>query len=170
MTRVLPAALLCAACATSQTMTAAPAAADPSQLLSDAASEWWQKTLERYPTWATYLGDRRYDDRLTDISPAARKAWVDYAASMKARLDAIDPARLTAGDRVTWDALRTGVVDTIDGEVCRDAEWSVDQLGGVQVNLGEIGNFHSLREARDADTLVARYTAAGVLLKQHVEN
>lgn len=145
-------------------------AADSAMLLADAASDWWAKTMERYPTWASYLGDRRYDDRLTDISPAARKAWVDYASTMKGRLDAIDAERLGASDRVTWDMLRTAVVDTIDGEVCRSEQWEVDQLGGVQVNLGEIPTFHTVQSAKDAKTLIARYTAAGGVLAQHVTN
>ena len=33
--------------------------------------EQWEQTLENYPEFATYLGDHRYNDRLTDMSIAA---------------------------------------------------------------------------------------------------
>lgn len=126
--------------------------------------------MERYPTWASYLGDRRWDDQLTDLSPEAREAWVASARAMKARLAAIDAAALPPEDRVTLDALVNQLDDVIDGEVCRLDEWTVDQLGGPQVSLGEIPTFHSVGTARDAQTLVARYTAARGMLAQHVEN
>ena len=28
----------------------------------------WEQTLENYPEFATYLGDHRYNDRLTDMN------------------------------------------------------------------------------------------------------
>ena len=34
----------------------------------------WERDLADSPLQATYLGDRRYDDRLPDISPAAEDA------------------------------------------------------------------------------------------------
>src|SRR5262249_11732848 len=33
--------------------------------------EYWQWTLREYPEFATYVGDHRYDDRLSDQSAAA---------------------------------------------------------------------------------------------------
>ena len=32
----------------------------------------WEQTLENYPEYATYLGDNRYNDRLTDMRLDAR--------------------------------------------------------------------------------------------------
>ncbi|MEM9488527.1 MAG: hypothetical protein AAGC55_05255, partial [Myxococcota bacterium] len=61
---------------------AASVPVEPSPLLAEATTgisnpalaallrehwEWWMKSQ---PTWATTLGDRRYDDRIPDRSPA----------------------------------------------------------------------------------------------------
>jgi hypothetical protein len=38
-------------------------------------ADQWEATMARYPTWATSLGDHRYDAELTDASQEAHDAW-----------------------------------------------------------------------------------------------
>ena len=42
--------------------------------LDQLADDYWSAWLERHPTFATQLGDRRFDDRLDDQSADARDA------------------------------------------------------------------------------------------------
>src|SRR5438552_2379692 len=42
--------------------------------LRDLADEYWNQRMEANPLEATEFGDHRFDDRLPDISPAARAA------------------------------------------------------------------------------------------------
>ena len=42
--------------------------------VTELADEAWQGTLASDPMYATTLGDRRFDDRLADIDPAAHAA------------------------------------------------------------------------------------------------
>src|SRR5204863_2322014 len=40
-----------------------------SEALRSLGDRFWEGYLSAYPTWATVIGDRRFDDRLEDVSP-----------------------------------------------------------------------------------------------------
>ena len=48
--------------------------ADPNAAVNDLADRFWEGILERDPTWATLLGDERYNDRWPDLGAARRAA------------------------------------------------------------------------------------------------
>lgn len=65
----------------------------------------WQWRLRTYPEWATYRGVHRYGGRLNDRSRQAEDKGYAHARERLARLRTIDPARLAATDRVSYDIL-----------------------------------------------------------------
>jgi uncharacterized protein (DUF885 family) len=145
------------------TSTAATTAGEALRSLADG---FWDTYLATNPTWATVIGDRRFDDRLEDISPEAidaRLAWLDGVA---ATASAISPTELTPAERVTRQmledeskggaaAIRTGV-----------HEWTVDPLGGPTVSLLDLVDYQSIRTPEDGRALVARWQAIGPHLDQ----
>lgn len=73
-------------------------------------TEWFKAYIEKVmsdePMTATRLGDHRYDDRLEDLSPDARKARLDRDKSALADLKkSIDPKKLELADRVDFEIL-----------------------------------------------------------------
>lgn len=79
MTR--PLALLCLA------LTAANAcAADDTKALHDFFAAEWEYTMQRNPTWASQLGNRRWNARWDDLSPAAIEAEHQHNHDALARL------------------------------------------------------------------------------------
>jgi uncharacterized protein (DUF885 family) len=123
------------------------------------------------PTWATNLGDRRFDDRLGDLSAEATEAHIATARRMLDQLQALDPASLERPqNRVTWAVLDAILRRTIDGQICQGETWDVDQLYGVQVRLPGLVNSHSIRTQRDVETLATRYRAVPTLIEQHIAN
>jgi len=141
--------------------TAAPATA-----LDRLAAEYWQAFLERNPTFATAIGDRRFDDRLEDDSPAARKAW-------RGRLDAFERTLADAGDdgdpttrAALAEALRTDRAH-LDADL---AAFNIDPMDGPQVALLNIPSFQPIRSAAEADALLARWRAMPALLDQAGDN
>ena len=49
-------------------------ALDPNAAVNDLADRFWDGVLERDPTWATLLGDERFNDRWPDLGPNGRAA------------------------------------------------------------------------------------------------
>ncbi|MFC5477571.1 DUF885 domain-containing protein [Massilia suwonensis] len=63
----------------------------------------WQWRLEHQPEYATTLGDRRYNDRLSDLSLSAVRARREHLRAMLDEARAVDRAGLTAQERLSLD-------------------------------------------------------------------
>jgi uncharacterized protein (DUF885 family) len=133
------------------------------------ADEYWESVLVASPTLATLLGDRRFDDRIEDISAGAegalRAAWSDQLA----RVDAIDVEQLDATDRVTHSLLRGELAQNIEGLTLRLTELRSDQMGGVHADLLTMAPQLDAPTAASAAALVERHRQIGTLLDQALE-
>src|SRR5262249_26658878 len=79
--------------------------------LREVVADYWNVLLRRHPIEASiYVGDHRFDDRPNDPSVAAYTAWLGKLRATRAALDAIDPAGLSAPERVDRTVL-LGMID-----------------------------------------------------------
>jgi uncharacterized protein (DUF885 family) len=132
-----------------------------SEALRDLAAAFWEDHLRTDPMWATILGDRRFDDRLPDRSPAATRARGESLAATVAAASAIDPAALADGERVTRQLL----VDEAGGQLAALRtgihEWDVNQLDGPLVSLLNLPGYQTIERPADGELMVARWRAIG---------
>jgi uncharacterized protein (DUF885 family) len=139
--------------------------------LAAAVADHWEYLMRWAPTFATTLGDHRYDDRLAPRDAAAFAAAAAERAALLARLAAIDPGALHATDRVTHALLAGRLSAEHDFDACKFHEWSVDSGGSSLLGeLSYITESHTVREASDAANLVARLRQAESLIDATVEN
>jgi uncharacterized protein (DUF885 family) len=140
------------------------------EALRSLADRFWDEYLAAHPTWATVIGDRRFDDRLEDVSPEAIEARIRWLDGVTARADAIPPDQLSAMERVT----RQMLVDETQGHAAalrtRDHEWTVDPLGGPTVSLLDLVDYQTIASPEDGRALVARWRAIGPYLDQLASN
>lgn len=101
----------------------------------------WEWLLARWPTWATRLGDHRYDDRLEDISPAAlaadraaREGFAARAAAVRAAADG--GARLDPEDRVTLELFEGELATALAADTAHAEEWGLSARNNPLVTLG----------------------------------
>jgi uncharacterized protein (DUF885 family) len=144
--------------------------AGPSEDLAKLCDRYWQGYLEANPTAATGLGDKRYDDRLEDISPAGVTKDRKRLESVAAAARSIDPEKLSQGDRLTRDALIEEVDDQLAWYGCGFEQWVVDPLGGPQVQLMNLPDYTTIDTPKDAAAYVKRVRAMGPYLNDHVAN
>ena len=146
------------------------AASTASLDLATLSDEYWQGFLQVYPTFATSLGDKRYDDRLDDITPAGIAKETRRLESALARVRAIDIGSLSAGERLTRTALITEVEDQLAWISCKFWEWSVDPRTGPQVEFMNLPDYTSIDSPEDAASFVKRCRAMGQYLDDGVAN
>mgnify|MGYP003945689311 CR=1 FL=1 len=151
-------------------LTATPAHATPSSDLAKLADDYWQGSLEAWPTYATSLGDKRYDDRLQDISPAGREKERRRLESLMGRARAIPEAGLSTQDRLTRTALITELESGLAQTACGFEDWVVDPLGGPQVMVNSLADYTVIETPHDAANYVKRMVAFGKYCDQHVAN
>lgn len=141
-----------------------------SDRLAALAHEYWQAALEADPIGATSIGDRRFDDRLSDPSPEAIDAHRASLAARRFAAEALDPASLEAGDRVTRSALlaQIEIDDALVGSGL--AAWAVDPVEGPTVRAFALEAVQPVATPDQARAMVARWQALGPWLDAHGEN
>ena len=94
------------------------------------AGSYIEEFLERYPEYATALGDHRYDGRLNDYTAAGVAAGLEWNKRYLEELAAIDPARLGAANAIDYEILRNHVeYSAWSSEVLREHEWNPMRYG-----------------------------------------
>ena len=122
------------------------------------------------PRYATTIGDRRYDQELEDLSPAAREATRRELLSIVDRLTRFDPASLSVAERLNRDVLALTITTDLQSEACEYELWRVDHLNGLQSSLPELATLHSTDTLERATGLVTRYQRVPRLIDQHIKN
>lgn len=157
-------------------MTTSPLAADAiagvtDQSLRDILADHWEMTMRWSPTYATTLGDHRYDDTMARRNAEAIEKYNHERDGLLARLVALDAHALHGADSVTHALLR-GQLEANQGlDVCKFHEWAVENGGGSL--LGELSYLvesHGVKVAKDADNLVTRLAIGALLVDDMIEN
>lgn len=141
--------------------TRSPLAADAVAGVSDeqlqgVVADHWEYVMRWEPTWATTLGDHRYDDKLAPRDAAAIAAARSDRDGLIARLRTIDRRQLNATDALTHQEL-LGRLEADQGlDVCRFHEWLITTDRSVLSELSYLVESHTVMSAADANNLIAR--------------
>ena len=149
---------------------AMPAAAQqtPSERLRQLFADDWEYSLRAYPTFATSVGDRRYNHLLDAMAPADVLARTEENRRFLARLATIPRDSLTAAERVDYDIY------------ARQARLSIEEveLGLHLIPITNREGFHTwfpqmaddvpLDNTEDYENYIARLRAFRGWVGQHV--
>jgi uncharacterized protein (DUF885 family) len=138
--------------------------------LAAIARGYWETRLAAEPLFATVLGDKRYDDRLADITPEAASRLERSYQSVIQRCDAINPDSLSEPDRLTRTALLVDVRAQLDYLSCKLEEWTVDPLQGPQIEFLNIESYQNVQTPAEGDAMGKRWSAVGAFFDQHISN
>ncbi|HEY1558775.1 MAG TPA: DUF885 domain-containing protein [Kofleriaceae bacterium] len=164
-------AIVIAACvhAPEDPVPAPPTPLPPSPLAADAVAgivdpalravvaDHWELMMRWTPTWATTLGDHRYDAQLAPRDAAAIARYQHERDELLARVRAVAATHLNGTDRDTLALLRGRLEADAAQDVCKFQDWLVDS-GGSSV-LGELSYLvesHTVKTPRDTLDLIAR--------------
>ena len=138
----------------------------PDSELRALADEYWDSYMEAYPSYATMIGDRRFDDRLEDVSEEAEDARRAAWQGLRERLAAIPVDRLDGGERVTAALLDSELADGLTEIEQRLVEQSWGQLSGVHTEFLMAAAELNAPTPESARMLAARLGLTGRLLDQ----
>lgn len=116
-------------------LTAATLACSPAPPAQDAefvqlASSYIEDYLERYPEYATALGDHRHDSRLNDYTADGVADSVAWNRSYLAELEQLDPQQLSVGNAVDLEILTNEIRYSIwAAEELREHTWNPMRYG-----------------------------------------
>ncbi|MBI5368594.1 MAG: DUF885 domain-containing protein [Planctomycetes bacterium] len=149
----------------------AGATATASAALARLAEDWWETSMAESPTWATYLGDFRYNDRLEESGPESRARRAGELHAFDARLRALDRAALTVeGDRILADLLARKIALELEEPTHKFYQWRLDQMDGPQARFFQLVNFHPFKTAEDFADFAARLEAFPRSMAQYLDD
>jgi len=118
----------------------------------------WEAGLQRNPTRASMLGDRRWNDRWPDISPAGLEAA--YLADSAALVDLlnIDRAKLSPADQLNYDLFKHGKEMALEEFSFDWEQIALNQRGGIQTQ-DELADALRFETEKDFTDWIARLRA-----------
>jgi uncharacterized protein (DUF885 family) len=119
----------------------------------------WEATLRRSPTFASRLGDRRYDSLLPGTAPADREAGRAEDRAFLARATSPAPADLDEADRFTRALFAEELATHLAVSEFRIEEWQVLARSNAATFLGWLPEVRPLAGPADGEALLARYRA-----------
>lgn len=155
--------------ATAQTRGPAPLE-ERRKALNALFAQYWDATLERSPEYASTLGDKRWNDKLTDHSEAAELAWLARERGFLARLRHIDPEGLSESERTSRDMLLRDLAEDQEAAQFKEWEMPVDQMHGIYETYPGLATHLSFNDVKDYDDWIARLRAIPTAFDQVTAN
>jgi uncharacterized protein (DUF885 family) len=118
--------------------------------------EIWQDKLKHEPEYATYLGDKRYDDRLSDYSPRAYNESLARGRVFIERLSAIDTTGLPHQQQLSAELLLRSLIEDQEAAQFKEWEMPVTQYEGIHLDLPQLAAHTTFDNADDYDHYIAR--------------
>ena len=132
--------------------------------------QYWDAVLERSPEFASTLGDKRWNDKITDYSTEAHNAWLEQEQNLLMKLGAIDDAGFTDAEKTSRELLLREFTDDIEAADFKEWEMPVDQMHGIYETYPGLAGHLSFKEAKDYDDWIARLNAIPNAFSQVTEN
>jgi uncharacterized protein (DUF885 family) len=138
------------------------------QALREVIADQWEHTMRTSPEYATILGDKRYNDRWSDLSEKAVYANFDADRGFLARLEAIDTTGFPEQEVLNEVLLARQLKLELGG--ARFEEWlmPVNQSQGVHIDLAQFVSLVPFDTVKDYDDYVTRLRALPAVLDQAV--
>ncbi|RXH56564.1 DUF885 domain-containing protein [Granulicella sibirica] len=119
-------------------------------------SDYWQERMKHEPEFASTLGDKRYNDQLSDLSPAAVNASLQRGQVFIQRISEIDTAGLPEQTRLSAELLLRTLIDDQEGARFKEWEMPLDQFGGYHLQLPMLVAQLPFDTVKDYDDYITR--------------
>ena len=138
--------------------------------LKDVIAEQWEATMRDFPEFASGLGDKRYNDRWTDVSEKANHERIAQLRGYLARLEAIDTSGFPEQERLDQVLLSRELRVRVEKAKFEDWLMPVNQLDGPHVGLPRTVSILPFTSVKDYDDYLARLRTIPVVFAQSIDD
>ncbi|MDH3747093.1 MAG: DUF885 domain-containing protein [Gammaproteobacteria bacterium] len=145
-----------------------PAYADASADFQTLVDEVWEHQMAEFPTFASYLGDRRYNDQWTDQSLSAIATRQQKTRDFLSRVYAIERNELSDGDQLNYELFRRELQNDADRYAYNGHLLPFSHRGGVQT-LDDRTRSIPLATVKDYEDWLSRMSQIETVIKQTID-
>jgi len=138
------------------TASATPSVAAQSKALSNLFTQIWEDRLKRSPEFASSIGDKRYNDQLTDYSAQALNAALARGRDYIEKLSQIDTTGLTDQEKLSADLMLRQLIEEQEGAKFKEWEMPVNQFYGFHTDLAQLPERLQFVSVKDYDDYITR--------------
>lgn len=115
-----------------------PQPSDPDEQLLSLFKKYDEYNLRSSPESATYDGDHRYDDKLSDYSEEANIASYDTVRSFLSELTGIDYNSLSYDNKLNYDLFKSSLEQSLEGEKYKWYYTPMTQQWGIHISFPQL--------------------------------
>ena len=141
-----------------------------SKALSTLFADIWQDRLKHSPEFASLIGDKRYNDQLTDYSAKEVNASLQRGLDYIQRLGAIDTTGLTDQEKLSSELMLHSLIDDQQGAKFKEWEMPVSPIFGFQTSLADLVGQLSFDSVKDYDDYISRLKKVPAQFSQVMTN
>ncbi len=145
---------------------ALPAASAPAASLDDRRKalnalfqDYWEDNLKHDPEFASSLGDKRYNDQISDYSVKAVNEKLAREQNFMLQLAAIDTDGFTSQEKISSELLLRKFADDEEAAEFKEWEMPVTQLRGIHTTYPQLVAQLTFTTVKDYDDWIARLHA-----------
>jgi uncharacterized protein (DUF885 family) len=116
----------------------------------------WEYTLRTQPEFASIVGDKRYNDKLSDFSQAAIDRDIRQLGVFLEKFEAIDTAGFPDQERLNRDLMVRELRERLAGVKFKEWEMPVNQFVGTHIDLPQLVSSLSFATVKDYEDYVTR--------------
>lgn len=139
----------------------------PAERLARLFDEEWEYTLREAPTFASYLGDRRYNDRWPDVSLSCILRRHAHRLEVLQKLSEFDEGDFSPTDRLNWRLFRRQLEQETDEFEFNWHLVPLDHRNGIQ-DESSLGDSLSFTTVKDYEDWISRLRSFPAYLDQTI--
>jgi uncharacterized protein (DUF885 family) len=124
--------------------------------LSAALQQEWEYQLQAHPERATYIGDNRFNDRVSDYSAKFFAGDLEHAKQTLQSIEAIDTAGFPEQEQLNKILMVRRLRERIESARFKDWEMPVDQMNGVHLAYAALPSATPFRSVKDYEDYLSR--------------
>src|SRR5204863_4847196 len=126
-------------------------------------------TMRTNPEYASVLGDKRYNDKITDFSEKAIYADIEAQKQFLARFLAVGVQGFPEQEALNHALMVRQIRVQLEGVPFKDWEMPVSQFGGIHINAPQLVSVLSFETVKDYDDYIARLRQLPVAFEQTMD-
>jgi uncharacterized protein (DUF885 family) len=119
-------------------------------------SQQWEYNLKNSPEFASIIGDKRYNDRLSDFSQAAIEADLKQTAEFLKQFEAIDTTGFPVQEHLNKELMVRNLKTSLEGARFKEWEMPVLQNSGIHIDAPQLVSMLSFATVKDYEDYIAR--------------
>jgi prolyl oligopeptidase len=138
--------------------------------LNSLFAEYDEFNIVSYPEGATYEGDHRFDDLLSDQSEEANKKYYNNIREFKTKLENIPYSELNSDNKLNFDLFKRSIDLTLDGEKFNWHYMPIGQQGGIHIGFPQIVNYQPVTTFEEYQKYFKRLRAFSKQVDDVIDN